>query len=368
MSYRSLLLACTALLVASCNTDSITGNTPVTTTAALASVVGPPVIVDVSPNGGSNGVPRTANITAEFNEDMMGGSIDSNSFRLKRGTVRVWNVTVTYANRKAKLHPANSLLPNTTYTATITTDVKDATGTHMAQTKTWKFRTVATGNGPAAVNLGTAGDYVILAKSGISTTGTTAITGKVALSPAASTFITGFSLIMDPSNTFSRSSRITGRAYAASYASPTPSNLTTAVLDMQTAYTDAAGRPLPDFTELGAGNINGKTLTPGLYKWSSGVSIPIEVTLNGDANAVWIFQIAQNLTVANGAHVVLTGGALPQHIFWQVAGEVTLGTTSHFKGIILSKTLIAMKTGTIMHGRALAQTAVTLDATQLTKP
>ncbi|MDZ4864111.1 MAG: ice-binding family protein [Gemmatimonadota bacterium] len=222
-------------------------------------------------------------------------------------------------------------------------------------------------NGPARVNLGTAGQYVILAKSGISTTGATTIVGDIGVSPIAATAITGFALIMDASNTFSRSSRVTGTVKAANYAPPTPAVLTTAVLDMQTAYTDAAGRPLPNYTELGAGNINGMTLAPGLYKWSTGVSVPITVTLNGNSNAVWIFQIAKNLTVGNGAIVTLSGGARAGNVFWQVAGQTTLGTTSSFKGIILCKTLIAFKTGARIKGRALAQTAVTLDAAAVTK-
>ncbi len=223
-------------------------------------------------------------------------------------------------------------------------------------------------NGPTRVNLRTAGQYVILAKSGISTTGTTRIVGDIGVSPIAATAITGFALVMDASNRFSTSSRVTGKVRAANYAPPTPANLTTAVLDMQTAYTNAAGRPLPNFTELGAGNINGMTLAPGLYKWSTGVSIPIAVTLKGNSNSVWIFQIAQNLTVGNGAIVTLSGGALAKNVFWQVAGKATLGTTSRFKGIILCKTLIAFKTGARINGRALAQTAVTLDAAAVTQP
>jgi hypothetical protein len=131
---------------------------------------------------------------------------------------------------------------------------------------------------------------------------------------------------------------------------------------METAYTDAAGRTLPDFTELGAGNIDGLTLVPGLYKWGTGVTIPTGVTLTGGANDVWIFQIAQDLTVGNGAIVTLSGGAQATNIFWQVAGQVTLGTTSQFKGIILCQTLIQMNTGAKLEGRALAQTAVTLDS------
>ena len=221
---------------------------------------------------------------------------------------------------------------------------------------------------PAQVNLGTAGDFVILAKTGISTTGTTNITGDLGLSPAAASFITGFGLIADASNQFSTSSLVTGKVYASDYAVPTPTNMTTAVSDMETAYTNAAGRTLPTATELGAGDISGMTLAPGLYKWGTGVGITTGVTLSGGANDVWIFQIAGDLTVGNAAIVTLIGGAQAKNIFWQVAGEVTLGTTSAFKGIILCQTLIAMNTGATLNGRALAQTAVTLNANTIVKP
>src|SRR5881394_4640815 len=112
------------------------------------------------------------------------------------------------------------------------------------------------GLGPAALSLGTAGDYVILAKSGVSTTGVTAVVGDIGLSPAAATYVTGFAL-SSPPTTYSTSSQVTGKVWAANYAVPTPANLTVAVLNMQTAYTDAAGRTSPNFTELGAGNIQG---------------------------------------------------------------------------------------------------------------
>ncbi len=218
------------------------------------------------------------------------------------------------------------------------------------------------------VNLGTAGNYVILAKSGISTTGTTSIVGNIGVSPIDSTAITGFGLIMDSLNEFSTSSLVTGKIYAADYAPPTPAVMTTAVSDMEIAYTDAAGRTLPDYTELGAGNIDGMTLAPGLYKWGTGVTIPNGVTLSGGANDVWIFQIAQDLTVGNGAIVTLSGSAQAKNIFWQVAGQTTLGTTSEVKGNILSQTLIDMQTGATLKGRALAQTAVTLDANSVSLP
>jgi hypothetical protein len=150
--------------------------------------------------------------------------------------------------------------------------------------------------------------------------------------------------------------------------SPTPANLTTAVSNMETAYTDAAGRPTPDYTELYGGDLSGQTLMPGLYKWGSDVLINTDVTLTGGPNDVWIFQIAGNLTSAGATQVLLSGGAQAKNIFWQVAGQTSLGTTSDFTGIILCKTQIVLQTGAVMTGRALAQTAVTLDANAVTQP
>lgn len=223
------------------------------------------------------------------------------------------------------------------------------------------------GRGPSPVVLGGADNFVILAKSAVSTTGVTGITGNIGLSPAAASFITGFSLIADASNVFSTSSMVTGNIYASDYAVPTPANLTTAVNNMLTAYTDAAGRA-PDYTELGAGNIGGLTLAPGTYKWGTGLLIPTNVTLNGGPNDVWIFQVAQGVTVASGAQVILTGGALPKNIFWQSFGAVDIGTTAHMEGVVLSQTSITLRTGASANSRLLAQTAVTLDANAITQP
>jgi hypothetical protein len=219
----------------------------------------------------------------------------------------------------------------------------------------------------AAVDLGTAGDYVILAESGISTVPVSAITGNIGVSPIAATAITGFSLTVDSTGVFSTTTQVTGKVYAATYTAPTPSNLTTAVNDMQTAFTDAAGRA-PDVTGLGAGMIGGLTLTPGVYKWSTALLIPTNVTLSGSATDVWIFQISKNLTVSNATQVVLAGGAVPQNVFWEVAGAVSLGTTAHFEGVVLSKTMIAVGTGASVHGRLFAQTEVSLEKSTVVAP
>lgn len=226
---------------------------------------------------------------------------------------------------------------------------------------------VATFAAGVVVNLGSAGNFTILAKTGISTTGTTSVVGDIGVSPAAATFITGFALTLPAGSAFSTSSLVTGKVYAPGYADPTSSNLTTAILDMQNAYTSGAGQA-PSATELGAGNIGGLTIAPGVYKWGTGVTIPTDVTLAGNANDVWVFQIAQNLNVSSGVKVILSGGAQASNVFWIVAGQTTLGTTSVFNGNILDQTAIVLNTGAQLNGRALAQSAVTLDASTVSIP
>jgi Ice-binding-like len=217
------------------------------------------------------------------------------------------------------------------------------------------------------VSLGTAGNYVILAESGISTVPTSAVTGDMGISPAAASYITGFSLTADATNLFSTSTQVTGHVYAPAYAQPTPSNLTAAVGDMGLAFTDAAGRAA-GVTELGAGNIGGMTLTAGVYEWSTGLLIPTSVTLDGSATDVWIFQVAQGLTVSSATSIILSGGAVPKNVFWQVSGAVDLGTTSHFEGVVLGMTSITLRTGASIDGRLLAQQAVNIDESAVVEP
>ena len=227
--------------------------------------------------------------------------------------------------------------------------------------------TLAAAKGPAPVLLGAAGNYVVLAETKVSTIPASVITGDVGISPAATSFLTGFSLTM-VGTTSATATQVIGNLYGADMTAPTSSNLTTAIVNMGTAYTDAAGRPTPDFTNLGAGEIGGLTLVPGLYKWTTGVTMAANVTISGGPNDVWIFQIPGNLTVSPAKRIVLLGGAKAKNIFWQVAGAANIGTTAHFEGIILSQTSITLGTGASMNGRVLAQSAVILDSNALTKP
>jgi hypothetical protein len=136
---------------------------------------------------------------------------------------------------------------------------------------------------------------------------------------------------------------------------------------MEFAFSDAAGRA-PGVTELGAGNIGGMNLAPGVYQWGTGLLIPTDVTLTGNATDVWIFQIAQDLTMSSAAKILLAGGALPRHVFWQVAGLVDLGTTAHCEGVVLTQTSVTLRTGASINGRLLAQTAVNIDGSTVVEP
>jgi uncharacterized repeat protein (TIGR02543 family) len=220
------------------------------------------------------------------------------------------------------------------------------------------------------VDLGLSGNYVILAESGISTTGVTTITGNMGISPSAATFITGFALILPPGGAFSTSTLVAGNVYAPGYANPTPATLTTSITNMSTAFTTANGIA-PTVTELLAGNLSGQTLVAGVYKWSTGLLITNSLVLDGggDPCASFVFQIAQNLTVANSTIITLQNGAQAKNIFWVVAGSgAVLGTNVDFSGNILSKTLISLNTGAKVLGRLMAQTAVTLNASTVILP
>ncbi|KAJ7246136.1 antifreeze protein [Mycena haematopus] len=220
--------------------------------------------------------------------------------------------------------------------------------------------------GPAPVNLRTAGNFAILAKTGVSTVPPSVITGSVGVSPIAATGLTGFSLTVDSTGEFSTSIQVVGKLFAASYSAPTPVTLTTAIADMGTAFTDATGRVNPNFVNLNNGAIGGLALPPGLYKWTSGVSIGSDLTLVGGPTDTFIFQVTGPLTIAGAKKMVLVGGALASNIVWVVTGGVTAAAGSHLEGVILSKTTITLQTGATANSRLLAQTFVALQKATVT--
>jgi len=349
------------------STDS-TDATSTNSTDATEGAMVVPTVISTLPEADAIDVAVNASVSATFSEAMDPATLTTMSFTLSSGDPPIPVAgTVIYADSTAVFWPAAHLSDETEYLATLTTQAQSSFSVALADDYAWTFTTGSTLEPGLPVELGAAGDFVILAKSGVSTVPGSALTGDLGVSPAAATYITGFSLSVDASNVFATSSQVTGKVYASDYAAPTPSNLTTAISDMETAFTDASSRA-PDFTELGAGDIGGLTLEPGVYRWGTGLLIPTDVTLEGSATDVWIFQIAGDLTQASGTSVTLSGGALAENVFWQVAGFVELGTTAHSEGILLTQTSITLRTGASLEGRMLAQTAVDIDQSTIVEP
>ena len=332
-----------------------------------------PIVSSNDPADTATGIVKDTNITATFNEVMDPSTITTATFTLKQGTTPVAG-SVSYSGTNAIFNPSSDLADSTSYTATITTGAKDLAGNALASVYVWSFTTgTIVAGGPAPVILGTAANYAVLAKSGVATVPSSVVTGNVGLSPVARGGLTGWSETSDVTDTYSTSAQVVApfKLYAADYVGGTTTpDLGTAVLNMETAYTDAAGRTATSAatTNVGSGTLTSLTLTPGVYEWGSDVTIPTDLTLNGSATDVWIFKVAGTLDMAAAKNLILTGGALPKNVFWQVSGAVTIGANTHFEGIILAQTSITFGNLASINGRLLAQTAVNLDATTVTQP
>lgn len=199
----------------------------------------------------------------------------------------------------------------------------------------------------APVPLGTAATYGVLAGSTVTSTGGTTITGDLGLSPG--TAITG-------------APAVSGTVHAADAAA------SKAQADLTIAYNDAANRTAN--STPAAGDLGGQTLAPGLYTSAATLAISSgDLTLAGDVNAVWIFQMGSTLTTTAGRKVILSGGAQAANVFWQVGSSATIGVGTVFKGTILAAQSITIATGATLEGRALARAAaVTLDSNAITVP
>eukprot|EP01038_Epipyxis_sp_PR26KG_P011194 gene11194-15014_t len=213
----------------------------------------------------------------------------------------------------------------------------------------------------SAVDLGLASSFAILSATGVTDVYASSVTGNVGSTP-----ISGAAILIG-------CTEVTGIIYAVDAAGPAPCAVTdatllgTALVNFGTAYTDVNSRPTPDFLNLKAGTLSGDTLVAGLYKWSTGLAITNDITISGSSNDTIIFQVAGTLTVSSGKQVILKG-VQAKNIYWVTTDTVTLGTTSSFQGTILAKKDIQMLTGSVLNGRALAQTAVALQKAFIIKP
>jgi hypothetical protein len=244
---------------------------------------------------------------------------------------------------------------------------------------------------PAMIDIGSVstGNYAILAKTGISTVPSSAINGNIGVSPIAATSMTGFSLIADSGNQFSTSPQLVGgnnKAYAADYGGATAVALTTAVSDMETAYTSAAATGLTSAGKLnigaGAGVLGGDgttQLSQGVYTFDTSVSITNNIQFNGSDEDIFIIQITGNLlqyadtivTLVNtenapNAAGVTTTVPRKENIFWQVSGTVVVKANAHMEGILLAKTAVDFQANSSLNGRVLTQTRCDLNQATIT--
>jgi hypothetical protein len=332
LSSLAILSIVSVVLISSCTKDD---TNPLT--------MHPTVISTDAANNATNVVLNKI-VTAKFSVPMDQLTLTAETFTIKLETTPIAG-SITYADSTATFTPAESLLSGVTYTATITTGARNVPGTALARDYVWTFSTLTVENVITVqssvmdmVPLAGAADYAILAGSAITNTGATNITGDIGLSPGSS--VGGF-----PPGIY------VGTLVSISVAA-------LAKTDLTAAYNNAAARVSTDIVTL-SGNIGGLTLTPGLYKTTSSLAISsgdLTFDAQGNANAVFIIQIASSLTTTSGRKVILAGGALASNIFWNVGSSATFGTTSVFKGTVLVMQSITFNTGATLDGRALART------------
>ncbi|CAN5471256.1 hypothetical protein BH23BAC3_BH23BAC3_04050 [soil metagenome] len=326
---------------------------------------GEPAVTKIFPAYGETNIARDQEITVTFGQTMDPSSINDSTFVVSKDTSPVQGI-IEYSGTTATFTPFNTFDALSDYTAKITTGVRSVSGGSLAADKVWSFTTGGSTERRESVKLGTARNYVILAKSAIENNPESDITGDLGLSPADTSSIIGFDLT--DASSYATSTQVSGRIYASNMSAPTPANLAAAIEDMITAYDDAAGRTEPDFIDLHNADVGGRTLSPGVYKWNNSLNVSSDIFISGDSDDVWIFQINENLTISSNVEMTLSGGARTRNIFWQVGGEVISGTGAHFEGIILSNSNVTMNANASHTGRILGQDSVILDSNAVSQP
>jgi hypothetical protein len=328
-------------------------------TTGLVPDLTPPTLLSTNPVNALLPCATPGQVTATFSKDMDPTTINGNFTVTGPGLTPVPGaVAYDVPSKTATFIPTSSFAVATTFTATITSGATDLEGNSLVPAAgpaadPWQFSTCTTPIPPAACNLGSAANFVVLAGTTVTNTGPSAVGGNLGLSPGSA--VNGF----PPGTVNNGTIQIGGSVTAAAQG------------DLTTAYNDLAGRTLPAPATV-SGNQGGLTLYPGIYKSTSSLSIDAgTLTLDGqgDPNAVFVFQIASTLTTISGTKVVLIGSAKANNVCWQVGSSATLGTGSTFMGNIVALDSITLTTNAAMTGRALARNgAVTLDSNIITEP
>ena len=310
-----------------------------------------PKVNTTDPANLATGVALNKVISATFSEAMNPTTISSSTFTLMNGTTLVAG-TVNYAGTTATFTPTGNLLSGITYKATITSGAKNPAGTSLANDYVWNFSTKPS-LGPQGVDLKSVARFGIIAGVGVSNNAGFSVINDldVGISPGVRSSVTGFPPAIV----------VNGAIYASDDIAPpgVAAMLTQAKQDLTAAYLFAEGASTPAPATV-SGDQGGLTLAPGIYKSTSTLLIQsgnLTLDAQGDANAVWIFQVASAFTTVGGAggSVILIGGAQAKNIYWQTGSSATIGDNTSFKGNVLALTSITMNSGAIATGRMLAR-------------
>jgi hypothetical protein len=384
-----------------------------TFTTAAAATAGAITVQSTSPLAAATAVCPTATVNATF-------AVPS-GLRLNPLTVNAANFTVvgpapglvpvtastisvdSATGRIATFTPAAALAPNTSYSATLAggaAGIKDLAipANAMAANSTWTFTTGAsTCLTPAAIPLGSVAPFGTFGgTAGMTNSGIlSVVNGDIGTTATATSSITGFHDTAGDVYTESLGANVgavNGTIYTCTNSTMGPTSAaanpvkcavaTQARLDAQTAYLQLAG--MPPGANPGA-NLGSLTLAPGVYTSPSGTFLlqggDLTLDAQGDANAVFVFQMAQTLTVggpgvAAPQSIILAGGAQAKNVYWQVGSAATINAAGGgtMVGTIISQAGASFSTvGNVnlvtLNGRAISLGAsVTLVNTVINVP
>jgi hypothetical protein len=331
------------------------------TTAAADTTA--PLVALRSPLAGATNVPMNSAVNATFNEAMDPLTINNANFTLadNLGGAVAGTVNFNALNKIATFTPSASLVAGITYTATVTNGVADLAGNAMLLSDVWTF-TTANVLSPV-ITLNTVAPYGTFGgTAGMTNTGTLSlVNGDIGTIATSTGSITGFHDTSGDiyTETPANIGPVNGKIYTCTNSTTGPTSAspnapacaiaTQARLDAQIAYLALVALPVGGASPAPGANLAGVTLLPGTYVAPGGSSFMIQggnLTLDaqGDANAVWVFQMATTLTVGGpGAaapqNIILANGALPKNVFWQVGSFATInaGGGGTMVGTIISQ-------------------------------
>ncbi len=381
-----------------------------------------PTILATNPSDGEMNVNQNSVIEITFSNEMDAASINSNTLLLhatyadtlneefgemqhqqisdnytseyseknREYTTDAVKGTISYSNKTAVFTPDGQLKKGAQYTFTVTNGVKNSENIALENDKKWSFTTTGapdltysdkksdkkndrssmeesenrsvkatSPNKKKAVDLGKAGEFVILAKKDVNNESGSKITGHVGEGSEAEKNKGDKDTPKQNNDQKSDQSDMTS--------SP---NVTEAIDVLESTFSNVSMHE----SDVEVTNHNTKSfhhdpaLKPGVHVWDSSIDITSDVTLSGDEDDVWIFKTGDDLTVSENTVITLADGAQADNIYWYVEGEASIGKNAEFEGIVLSMDEITLEEGAIVNGRMFSQSSITLDDNTITEP